>query len=372
MTVKIKGEIGIDVTSAYISDLMSRISGDVNIEIDSPGGFLSDGISIANALRDYDKGKISVRVVGQASSMAAYIMLFGDTLSFAPNAIVCLHNPWNICIGDYKAMEENADILKRFAALYAKRFVEKGIFEEKEIREIMDAETWFIGADELAKLGTVEKSDADKPDDPVTDEDKETAVILAKERIKTCKTDLQAKYSDDLEKVAALLQQAPAAPRALETSVQKTAGNSTTVQKEKGEKIMDLNEIKTQHPDIFAEIVKTGAESEKSRVNALMTFIDVDKDTVVKAIAEGKSIHDDEILAKLTMAKINQNTIKAMEGDNADPVNPGEPKHADENEAEGGEPELTEEQKAAAEQAKKDAEEKDLNECLALMGLSAK
>jgi hypothetical protein len=267
-------------------------------------------------------------------------------------------------------MEKNADILKRLSGLYAKRFVEKGIFKEKEIREIMDAETWFIGADELAKLGTVEKSDTDNQDEPVTEEDKETAVILAREKIKACKSKLQASYNDDLEKVAALLQQAPAAPRALETSVQKTAGNSTTVQ-QKGEKIMDLNEIKTQHPDVYAEIVKTGAESEKSRVNALMTFIDVDKETVVKAIAEGKSIHDDEILAKLTMAKINQNTIKAMEKENPADLNPDEPEHGDENEGD-GEQELTEEQKAAAEQAKKDAEEKDLNEALAYLDIQTK
>lgn len=370
MTVKIKGDIGIDVLGTQFSDFISRLDGDLNVEIDSPGGYVVDGIAIANALRDYNKGKVNVRVVGQASSMAAYIMLFGDSLTFTPNAVVCLHNPWNLCIGDYKAMEKNADILKRLSGLYAKRFVEKGIFKEKEIREIMDAETWFIGADELAKLGTVEKSDTDNQDDPVTDEDKETAVILAREKIKACKSKLQASYNDDLEKVAALLQQAPAAPRALETSVQKTAGNSTTVQ-QKGEKIMDLNEIKTQHPDVYAEIVKTGAESEKSRVNALMTFIDVDKETVVKAIAEGKSIHDDEILAKLTMAKINQNTIKAMEKENPADLNPDEPEHGDENEGD-GEQELTEEQKAAAEQAKKDAEEKDLNEALAYLDIQTK
>ena len=96
MTVKIKGDIGIDVLGTQFSEFMSRLDGDVNVEIDSPGGFMTDGIAIANALRDYNKGKVNVRVVGQASSMAAYIMLFGDSLSFTPNAIVCLHNPWNV------------------------------------------------------------------------------------------------------------------------------------------------------------------------------------------------------------------------------------------------------------------------------------
>lgn len=372
MTVKIKGDIGIDVLGTQFSEFMSRLDGDVNVEIDSPGGYLTDGIAIANALRDYNKGQVNVRVVGQASSMAAYIMLFGDTLSFTPNAIVCLHNPWNICIGDYKAMEKNADILKRFAGLYAKRFVEKGIFKEDEIRSIMDEETFFIGADELARLGTVEKSDAEKPDEPVTEEEKETAVILAQEKIKACKGKLQASYNEDLEKVAALLQQAPATTRALEISAQKPASDSITVQK-KGENEMNANDIKSQHPDVYADIVKAGAEQEKARINALMTFIDIDKDTVVKAIAEGKSIHDDEVYAKLTMAKINQNSIKAMESENPDDVNPKEPKHADEGEgAEGGEgQEETPEQKAAKEQAEKETEAKQLNNVLARLGYDA-
>ena len=371
MTVKIKGDIGIDVLGTQFSEFISRLDGDLNVEIDSPGGYMTDGIAIANALRDYNKGKVNVRVVGQASSMAAYIMLFGDSLSFTPNAIVCLHNPWNICIGDYKAMEKNADLLKRFAGLYAKRFVEKGIFKEDEIRSIMDEETFFIGADELARLGTVEKSDADKPDEPVTEEDKETAVILAQEKIKACKGKLQASYNEDLEKVAALLQQAPATtPRALENSAQKPASDSITVQK-KGEKEMNANEIKSQHPDVYADIVKAGAEQEKARINALMTFIDIDKDTVVKAIAEGKSIHDDEVYAKLTMAKINQNSIKAMENENPADVNPKEPQHAKEGEGGEGEEE-TPEQKAAKEQAEKEAEAKQLNNVLARLGIEVK
>ena len=372
MTVKIKGDIGIDVLGTQFSEFMSRLDGDVNVEIDSPGGFMTDGIAIANALRDYNKGKVNVRVVGQASSMAAYIMLFGDSLSFTPNAIVCLHNPWNVCIGDYKAMEKNADLLKRFAGLYAKRFVEKGIFKEDEIRSIMDAETFFIGADDLARLGTVEKSDTETPDEPVTEEDKETAVILAQEKIKACKGKIQASYNEDLEKVAALLQQAPATTRTLETSAQKPASDSITVQS-KGEKEMNANEIKSQHPDVYADIVKAGAEQEKARINALMKFIDIDKDTVVKAIADGKTIHDDEVYAALTMAKINQNTVAQMEKENPADVNPKEPAHAKENDGEGGEGgEETPEQKAAKEQAEKEAEAKQLNNVLARLGIEVK
>ena len=84
MTIKIKGVIGWDVIGTQISDMISRCDGDINLEIDSPGGSMSDGFSIANALEDYSKGKIHIKVVGQCSSMAAYIMLFGDSSRFLP------------------------------------------------------------------------------------------------------------------------------------------------------------------------------------------------------------------------------------------------------------------------------------------------
>lgn len=367
MTIRIKGVIGLDVLGAQFSDMISRLDGEINVEIDSPGGSLSDGVSIANALQDYNKGKVNIRVVGQASSMAAYIMLFGDSLTFKPNATVVLHNPWNICIGDYNAMEKNADMLKRFAGLYARKFVEKGLFTDEEIKSIMDAETYFIGEQELAKLGIVEKSDGTEPPVP---EDRETAIVVAQENVKTCQARLRSSFDEDYEKVAALLQQAPATPRALETSAQ-AAASSITVQTKEGEKIMDLNEIKGQHPDVYAEIVETGAKQEKARINALMAFIDVDKETVVKAIAEGKSIKDDEIFAKLTMAKINQNTIAQMQDENPADVNPKEPEHGKEGEGEGGEGEETPEEKAAKEQAAKDAEAKQLNNVLARLGYDA-
>lgn len=355
MTIKIQGVIGWDVIGSNIANLISRLDGDINIEIDSPGGSMSDGFSIANALEDYSRGKINIKVVGQCSSMAAYIMLFGDSLTFKPNATVVLHNPWNCCCGDYKAMKKAADVLERFAALYANKFVEKGIFTEKEIRSIMDEETYFIGEKDLIKLGNIDKTDSKAE----SELDRETQIALAQENIKTCQAKLRQAEIYDYDKVAALISQ----PKTIQAGI---GGNKSphglsdkdgsnvrssetqivsTVQK-KGEEKMDLNELKTQNPDVFAQAVNIGSQQEQARINALMQFIDVDKETVCEAIANGKSIKDDEIQAKFLKAKINASTVAQMEKENPTDVNPNEPPHA---------PETPEEQAA---QAKKEQEEK--------------
>lgn len=384
MALKIKGVIGWDVTGTEFSEKVSRCDGDINLEIDSPGGSLSDGVAIANALDDYSKGKINIRVTGQASSMAAYIMLFGDSLKFKPNATVVLHNPWNLCVGDYKAMQKNANVLERFSALYANKFVEKGLFTEKEIRDIMDEETYFIGETDLKRLGDIDKTetkaDAGEPD-------RETQIAIARENIKQCQARLKQAEFNDLERVAALIPEnkqtiqagfggvefakrtpAPAglSDKTGATFVRQDTEKTVTTVQTKGEKIMDLQELKTQNPDVYAQVVKIGGEQEQKRVNALMEFIDIDKETVIKAIADGKSIQDDEVQAKLLKARINASTVAQMEKENPGDVNPKEPEHKPENEL--GQ-EKTEEQQAQ-EQAEK--EEKDFQEACAYLGLEVK
>lgn len=360
MTIKIKGVIGWDVIGTHISDLISRCDGDINLEIDSPGGSMSDGFSIANALEDYSKGKIHIKVVGQCSSMAAYIMLFGDSLKFKPNATVVLHNPWNMCVGDYKAMKKASDVLERFAALYANKFVEKGIFTEKEIRDIMDEETYFIGEKDLKRLGDIDKTDA-KAEKEI---DRETQIALAQENIKTCQARMRQDGINEFDKIAALIPQQKEiqagfgeSDKTGATFVRQT--NVNTVQK-KGEEIMDLNELKNTNPDVYAQAVKIGEEQNQKRINALMNFIDVDKETVIKAIADGKTIHDDEIQAAFLKAKINAQTVATMEKENPEDVTPKEPEH---------EPEQPLQEKEKEEQAKALKDENDFKAACKFLGL---
>ena len=166
MAIKIKGITGWDIDGQEFADRVSKLSGDVTFEIDSPGGSVFHGISIYNAIRNYDRGKCTVHVVGQASSMAGYIMMAGDGLPiFEPNAVCVLHNPWTIAMGDYKAFQKEANVLERLAELYAEVFVKKGVFKKSEIRSIMDAETWFIGSNDLKKLGTVNEENSGNDSD---------------------------------------------------------------------------------------------------------------------------------------------------------------------------------------------------------------
>lgn len=361
MAIKIKGVIGYDIIGTEFADRLSRLDGDVVFEIDSPGGSVFHGISIYNAIKNYKKGKKTIRVVGDASSMAAYIMLAGDDLPiFEPNAVCVLHNPWTLAIGDYKALQKEADILERLAALYAKAFVEKGLFEEKEIRQVMDEETWFIGAEQLKKLGTI-AGDTDKEEA----EDKTIEIEASRQRMK----DAQAKIreinlpEDCSCQIAALI---PKEMKAEAPQPKKNQGleNLVSTTKEKGERKMvaNLDELKAQKPSIYAEAKEDGVKAEQKRVKALISFIDTDQKAVVEAIKNGTSVNDEEFQAAILQARINGQALDKMKGENPADVNPQEETHAPEG-GEGGEP--TEEQKKKAQD---EAEAKQLEDIVALMG----
>lgn len=338
MAIKIKGIIGWDVNGQEFADRLSRMSGDIDFEIDSPGGSVFHGISIYNAIKNYDRGQCRMHVVGQASSMAGYIMMAGDGLpTFEPNAVCVLHNPWTIAIGDYKAFQKEANILERLADLYAEPFVKKGVFGKDEIRQIMDEETWFIGSAELKKLGNVtEESSNDDSEETSSEADKEIKIAACKERIKEVKAKLRELEcsSDDLEKIAAFLPSNSSA-QALNIQTNTTRATTeiqTTPKEEKGEKTMvaNLQELKAQKPSIYEEAKQDGVNAEQKRVKALLTFAETNKEAVIDAIINGKSVNDEEFQAKILNSRINAKTLSDMQAENPENVDPKEETHAPE------------------------------------------
>ena len=363
MTIPIKGIIGYDVRGVEFAERIARLNGDIDFEIDSPGGSVFDGISIFNAIKNYNKGKCNIKVVGDCSSMAAYIMLAGDTLRFESNAVVVLHNPWNLTIGDYRAMQDSATVLEKLAAMYASKFVEKGIFTEKEIRTIMDAETWFVGAKDLRQLGEVI---GDENEDEETENDKELKIAACREKMNECMAKIREINECSLDKIAALITTPTAATVQTQSNTPYTAtGIKSSKTENKGAAKMNIEELKTQHAALFNEVLamgeKQGVEKERARMNAFMGFMDVDKDATIKALKDGKDINDNEFQASILMARVKADTIKGMQDDNPPAVDPQIETHAPEKDGEGDD-------NAAKEAAAKAAKEKEDKSFAKIMG----
>lgn len=53
---------------------------------------------------------------------------------------------------------------------------------------------------------------------------------------------------------------------------------------------MDINQLKAEHPSLYAQVITEGIEEERDRAGAWLEFIDADAKAVVEGIASGKNI----------------------------------------------------------------------------------
>ena len=67
------------------------------------------------------------------------------------------------------------------------------------------------------------------------------------------------------------------------------AKEEPTIKTNKSE-IMNINELKTQHPALYAEAVKDGVTAERDRVNSYLVFADVDVEAVKIGIESGENL----------------------------------------------------------------------------------
>jgi ATP-dependent Clp protease protease subunit len=154
--IYIYDEIGPDywglVSAKSVIDQLTKFGkdADVTVRINSPGGSVTEGQAIYNALLRH-KGEVTVEVDALAASMGSYIAMAGKTIRIAENAMVMVHNPWSIAIGNAKEMREAADVLEKFQGQMLKTYVARTGQSEEEVSALLDAETWLTAAEAIEK-----------------------------------------------------------------------------------------------------------------------------------------------------------------------------------------------------------------------------
>ena len=198
--ILIDGEIGWDMTSSQFANELKKETGDFEIQISSGGGSVFHGISIYNQIKAYKKGKVTVVITSLAASMASYIALAADEVKAYANAVYMIHNASVIAWGDHRELRKKADILEGLSGITAKRYTSKTGKSEKEIKQLMDNETFFYG-EEMKEAGFI-----DVIIEAEEEGDKTQAVALASETFTACLKAANERVTDaDFEQAAALL-----------------------------------------------------------------------------------------------------------------------------------------------------------------------
>lgn len=151
--VLIYEEIGMWGVSAkqFARDLkdLGKIS-QIDLRINSPGGSVFDGNAIFNQIKQHP-ANVTVYIDGLAASMASVIAMAGDRIVMPENALMMIHNPWTVAIGDADELRKNADLLDKIKTTLVNAYG-RSMMTEDEIVEMMDAETWLTG-EEAVEMG---------------------------------------------------------------------------------------------------------------------------------------------------------------------------------------------------------------------------
>lgn len=165
MTIKINGTI-VSNDDKWIYDWcemdafcpkdLNLIDGqDVDIEINSPGGYIYPASEIYTALMQH-KGNVNVTITGRAASAASVIAMAGTKVSMSPTAQIMIHNVSATGSGDYRDFEHYAEQLKKSNDTIANAYMLKTGKTREEILQLMDYETWFI-PEEALEYGLIDE-----------------------------------------------------------------------------------------------------------------------------------------------------------------------------------------------------------------------
>lgn len=211
---------------------------EIDVRINSPGGSASAGMAIYNSLKNH-KATINVYIDALAASTAGLIAMGGDRILINNCAQIMIHNPSNLIWGDEHAMRKEADNLKKLKESVMNAYLTKVNISKEELIIALDEETTYT-AEAALECG------------------------LATHIVEEVVRDGVVMYSgaldpNNLKEYMMGLQSAP-----------KLEQSTKLNQKEIGK--MTKNELKSNNPTLYSEIMEEGKKEERARLQALDTI----------------------------------------------------------------------------------------------------
>lgn len=159
-----------NINPKAIKQALNEANGsDVELEINSPGGYVDAGSEIYTALKEY-QGQVIAKITGQACSAASWIALAADRVEMSPTAQMMIHRASTISSGNSDDLASDLNALdsldKSFVDLYSQR---TGL-DAQQVYRLMCNTTW---------MNAKEAVDKGFADEIMFQNDKKTALVNA-------------------------------------------------------------------------------------------------------------------------------------------------------------------------------------------------
>ena len=142
---------GDEITPQMFRDELYAEEGDITLWVNSPGGNVFAAAEIYTMLRDYP-GNVTVRIASIAASAASVVAMAGNVVQMSPTALIMIHDPATIAMGNAKDMEKAITTLNEVKESIINAYAFKTGLTRNRISKLMSDETW-LNAKKAVELG---------------------------------------------------------------------------------------------------------------------------------------------------------------------------------------------------------------------------
>jgi len=170
---------GDEVTPGIFKDELNSGKGNITLWINSPGGDVFAASQIYNMLMEYPY-EVNVKIDALAASAASVIAMAGTKICMSPVAMLMIHNPATVAIGDSKDMQKAINMLTEVKESIINAYEIKSGLSRNKISNLMDAETW-MNAKEAKRLGFADEilfADGDESSEKNSDDPDEGEELM--------------------------------------------------------------------------------------------------------------------------------------------------------------------------------------------------
>ena len=142
------------MTPALFRDELAKVSGNLTVWLNSPGGDVFAASQIYSMLKNH-KGKVTVKIDGIAASAASVVAMAGDETLIAPTAMMMIHDPSTCAMGNKADMEKAIILLDEVKESIINAYETKSHLSRNKIAKLMSDETW-LNAKKAHEMGFVD------------------------------------------------------------------------------------------------------------------------------------------------------------------------------------------------------------------------
>lgn len=243
---------GLYITPEGFMEDLAAVKGkkEITIKINSCGGDLYTGIAIHNAIKALNAHK-TVIVEGIAASAASVIACAGDELNVYPGSMIMIHEVSAFLYDQYdrNSLEKTLSSFEAANKAIAEIYHAKTGLDVEKLRDMMEAETWFIGREAIDEGFADNLLEGEAVEATLSADHKILFVAGRKHNIEGFRN----------------------VPKTIHIQAQITKKPETTKKEE--HTAMTKEELKNQYPDLVAQIVtdaeNAGREAERLRIQEI-------------------------------------------------------------------------------------------------------